>query len=100
MLVWYRDIQYGNVNHVTVPVFNPPSTGSKGGLLIVDSHFDPVRRDASIVDGTTLKNMPSRAQSSNAAFNTFGSYPFMRVLPAGADVEHGALHQRPRRSPP
>ncbi len=76
MLVWYRDMQYGDVNHVTVPVFNPPSTGSKGGLLVVDSHFDPLRRDPSVVDGTTLKNMPSRAQSSNAAFTTFGTYPF------------------------
>ena len=76
MLVWYRDIQYGSVNHVTTTTNNLPSTGSKGSLLVVDSHFDPVRRDASIVDGTTLKNMPSRAQSSNAAFNTWGTHPF------------------------
>jgi immune inhibitor A len=74
LLVWYRDIQYGNVNHVTIPVADPPSIGSKGGLLIVDSHFEPERR--TVPDGTTLRNMPSRAQSSNAAFNLFGSYPF------------------------
>jgi hypothetical protein len=29
MLVWYRDAQY-TVNHVTAPIFAPPSTGSKG----------------------------------------------------------------------
>jgi immune inhibitor A len=74
MLVWYRDIQYGSVNHVTVPLTAPPSTGSKGALLIVDSHFDPMRRD--FADGTNLRNMPSRAQSSNAAFTTFGTCPF------------------------
>jgi bacillopeptidase F (M6 metalloprotease family) len=47
MLVWYRDAQY-TVNHVTAPIFAPPSTGSKGQLLIVDSHFGrsaaPARR--------------------------------------------------------
>ena len=72
MLVWYRDIQYGSVNHVTATTNNLPSTGSKGSLLVVDSPLDPVRRDASIIDGTTLKNMPSRAQSSNAAFQHVG----------------------------
>jgi immune inhibitor A len=78
LLVWYRDIQYGNVNHVTIPRFNPPSIGSKGGPLIVDSHYEPERR--TIADGTTLRNMPSRAQSANAAFNLFGSYPFDECL--------------------
>jgi immune inhibitor A len=78
LLVWYRDIQYGNVNHVTVPVFNGPSIGSKGGLLIVDSHFEPERR--TFDDGTTLRNMPSRPQSSNAAFNLFGTYPFRECI--------------------
>jgi immune inhibitor A len=56
MLVWYRDAQY-TVNHVTVPIFEPPSTGSKGQLLIVDSHFDPLRRfgEAAEHDPTTLR---------------------------------------------
>ena len=43
MLVWYRDTSYGNDNHVTSDVFGLPSLGSKGGLLLVDSHFDPMR---------------------------------------------------------
>ena len=91
LLVWYRDIQYGTVNHVTVPTFSGPSIGSKGGLLIVDSHFDPVRRDpTTTADKTTTKNMPSRAQSSNAAFNTFGTYPFtecIQVVPTANDTQ-------------
>ena len=36
MLVWYRDTTYGNDNHVTANITALPSTGSKGGLLIVD----------------------------------------------------------------
>ena len=44
MLVWYRDTTYGNDNMVTPTTTALPSTGSKGGLLLVDSHFDPFRR--------------------------------------------------------
>jgi immune inhibitor A len=87
MLVWYRDSQY-TVNHVTTPIFEPPSTGSKGQLLIVDSHFDPLRRsgEAATHDPTTLKNLQSRAQSSNAAFAKRGTRPFRECIedPAGS----------------
>ena len=44
MLVWYRDTALGDVNHVTGQMTALPSYGAKGGLLIVDSHFDPLRR--------------------------------------------------------
>jgi immune inhibitor A len=87
MLVWYRDAQY-TVNHVTTPLFAPPSTGSKGQLLIVDSHFDPLRRfgEAAEHDPTTLKNLPSRAQSSNAAFAKRPTRSFRECIedPAGS----------------
>jgi immune inhibitor A len=75
MVVWYRDTSYGNVNHVSATSFDPPSLGSKGGLLIVDSHFDPMRHtgDALAATGTTLGNFPSRMQSSDAAFTTWGT---------------------------
>ena len=46
-LVWYRDTTWGDVNHVTATTTQLPSTGSKGGLLLVDSHFDPFRRTGS-----------------------------------------------------
>ncbi len=70
MLVWYRDTSYGNFNLTLNNLFDPPSIGSKGGLLIVDSHFDPYRRagTAAAKDPSLLDNLPSRAQSSNAAF--------------------------------
>ncbi|MFW5473260.1 immune inhibitor A domain-containing protein [Knoellia sp. CPCC 206450] len=77
-LVWYRDTSYGNANHVLNNLTTLPSEGAKGGLLIVDSHFDPLRRSGANAanDTSTLKNLPSRPQSSNAAFNLFGTYPF------------------------
>jgi immune inhibitor A len=82
MLVWYRDTTYGNTNHVNVTTFDLPSMGSKGGLLLVDSHFDPLRRQgvAATKDGSTLKNLPSRPQSSNIAFTTHATYPFTECL--------------------
>ena len=87
MLVWYRDTTWGNVNHVTATTTALPSTGSKGGLLLVDSHFDPFRRQgvAADKDPSTLNNLPSRPQSSNIAFTLHPTYPFrecFELLPA------------------
>ena len=87
MLVWYRDTTYGNNNHVLSNLAALPSHGSKGGLLLVDSHFDPFRRQgvAADKDPSTLNNLPSRPQSSNAAFGLRNTYPFtecFELLPA------------------
>ncbi|SBT54011.1 immune inhibitor A domain-containing protein [Micromonospora narathiwatensis] len=87
MLVWYRDTMLGNVNHVTAQMTSLPSYGAKGGLLIVDSHFDPLRRTgaAASKDTSTLKNLPSRPQSSNAAFSLNPTYPFRECLEAAGE---------------
>ncbi|MBS1906161.1 MAG: immune inhibitor A [Actinobacteria bacterium] len=81
-LVWYRDTTYGNSNQVTTNLTSLPSYGAKGGLLLVDSHFDPLRRTGAEadLDPSTLKNLPSRAQSSNAAFGLQATYPFKDCL--------------------
>jgi immune inhibitor A len=86
-LVWYRDTSFGNANHSANNATALPSGGAKGGLLIVDSHFDPLRRtgDAAALDPTTLKNLPSRPQSSNAAFGLQPTYAFKECL-ANADL--------------
>jgi immune inhibitor A len=78
MLVWYRDTSYGNVNAVGANTTHLPSTGSKGGLLLVDSHFEPLRRQgvAADKDPSTLNNLPSRPQSSNLAFGLQSTKPF------------------------
>ncbi len=87
-LVWYRDTSLGNVNHVLNNLTSLPSEGAKGGLLIVDSHFDPLRRTgaAAALDPTTLKNLPSRPQSSNAAFGLQPTYAFKECLTKADDV--------------
>jgi immune inhibitor A len=89
MLVWYRDIQYGNVNNTTGNLGALPSHGAKGGLLMVDSHFDPLRRTVA-ADTTTLKNIQSRPQAANAAFGVQNTYAFTECLeaPAGSYVLH------------
>ena len=74
MLVWYRNTRY-TVNDVNTPTFDPPSLGAKGMLLIVDSHFDPLRRIIG-TGGCALCNLAGRPQASNAAFNTWGTAPF------------------------
>jgi immune inhibitor A len=81
LLVWYRNMQY-TVNHVTAPLFDLPSTGAKGTLLLVDSHFEPLRRagEAADRDPTTLNNIPSRPQASNAAFSPRRTYRFSECL--------------------
>ncbi|WP_262283325.1 immune inhibitor A [Micromonospora sp. MA102] len=84
MLVWYRDTELGDVNHVTAQMTALPSYGAKGGLLIVDSHNDPLRRkgEAAVKDPSVLDNLPSRPQSSNAAFTLKPTYPFRECLEA------------------
>ncbi|SBT50885.1 immune inhibitor A domain-containing protein [Micromonospora auratinigra] len=84
MLVWYRDTVLGDVNHVTAQMTSLPSYGAKGGLLIVDSHNDPLRRagEAAVKDPSVLDNLPSRPQSSNAAFSLNPTYPFKECLEA------------------
>ncbi|PRB00859.1 immune inhibitor A domain-containing protein [Microbacterium sp. MYb64] len=81
-LVWYRDTAYGDSNQVTSNLTNLPSYGAKGGLLLVDSHFDPLRRTgaAAEMDPSPLKNISSRAQSSNAAFGLTPTLPFKDCL--------------------
>lgn len=83
MLVWLRDASYTD-NALLPNMEEPPSLGAKGSLLLVDSHFDPLRRKgaAAAKDPDPRDNLPGRVQSSNAAF-TFGpTYPFTECLEA------------------
>jgi immune inhibitor A len=82
MLVWIRDAEYGDANHVRLNLFNSPSFGAKGGLLLVDSHFDPLRRtgDAAVKDPSSTDNLQSRPQSSNVAFGLQPTSGFKECL--------------------
>ena len=99
MLVWYRDTTYGNANLVLSNLSALPSTGPKGGLLLVDSHFDPLRRDDSATpDTSVLKNIPSRAQSSNVAFGLRPTYPFTECI-TGTDTTKEFCTNFPAQAP-
>ena len=62
----------------------------------MDSHFDPLRRsgEAATHDPTTLKNLPSRAQSSNAAFAKRRTRQFEECIeePAGSYAVYCNTH--------
>jgi immune inhibitor A len=87
MLVWYRDTTYVSVNHTLTNLAAGPSAGAKGSLLLVDSHFDPLRRTATAAakDPTLLKNLASRAQSSNVAFGFGATTPFRECFEAAGE---------------
>jgi immune inhibitor A len=89
-LVWYRDTTYGSSNQILTNEAALPSYGAKGGLLIVDSHFDPLQRTgtAADVDPSVLNVMPSRAQSSNAAFGLVDTQPFTECFTDAALTEY------------
>ncbi|KRC61672.1 protease [Agromyces sp. Root81] len=86
-LVWYRDTTFGSTNHVRTNEAALPSYGAKGGLLLVDSHFDPLRRtgDAAVGDRADKNNLPGRAQSSDVAFGLQSTYPFTECI-TGAEL--------------
>jgi immune inhibitor A len=80
LLVWYRDTSYGNDNHVSSNLFDSPSLGAKGGLLLVDSHFDPMRHTGAAADAYEdefdgLDNFPTRMNASDMAFTLWGTNP-------------------------
>ncbi|MEU0571212.1 immune inhibitor A domain-containing protein [Nonomuraea sp. NPDC005983] len=83
LLVWYRDSTF--TNNVLVPNLElPPSLGTKGSLLVVDSHYEPLRRTGTAAqkDPTLRKNLEGRSQTSNAAFSFGKTYPFKECLEA------------------
>ncbi|MFD0664897.1 immune inhibitor A domain-containing protein [Thermocatellispora tengchongensis] len=83
MLVWYRDSTYTN-NTLQPNLEAGPSVGTKGSLLIVDSHYEPLRRTgvAAEKDPTLRKNLQGRVQTSNAAFSFGKTYPFTECIEA------------------
>ncbi|GII83163.1 protease [Sphaerisporangium siamense] len=89
LLVWLRD-EAIPLNNPASNIWTLPSPGSKGQLLLVDSHFDPLRRsgEAATVDTSVLKNIPSRPQSSNAAFGFKKTYAFKECIEGAAFTEY------------
>ena len=98
LLVWYRDTSYGNDNHVTSTPSDPPSAGSKGGLLLVDSHFDPMRHTGAAADEYAdevdeLDNFPVRMNASDIAFTLWGTNPAQDCFAVDNDPNDVLLHR-------
>ncbi|MFI6814928.1 immune inhibitor A domain-containing protein [Nonomuraea sp. NPDC050328] len=85
LLVTLADAHYER-NDVDGFRYDAPSIGSKGQLLVVDSHFDPLKRTGAgaQADPTWHKNLPARSQSSNAAFTFAKTYPMRECFAEGA----------------
>ncbi|MEO3869335.1 immune inhibitor A domain-containing protein [Nonomuraea sp. B12E4] len=83
LLVWFRDSTY-TTNNVGDTITAPPSLGPKGNLLLVDSHYEPLRRTGTAAekDPTLNKNLQGRVQTSNAAFGFGKTYPFKECIEA------------------
>ncbi|MCW2879610.1 MAG: family metalloprotease domain protein [Sphaerisporangium sp.] len=89
MLVWLRDTSLG-YNNAASNIWSLPSAGAKGQLLLVDSHFDPLRRTgkAAEVDPSVLKNIPSRPQASNVAFGFDKTRTFKECIEGESFIEY------------
>ncbi|ACZ89072.1 immune inhibitor A domain-containing protein [Streptosporangium roseum] len=86
LLVWYRDSTFTN-NSLINNLELPPSLGSKGSLMIVDSHYEPLRRTgvAAEKDGELRDNLQGRVQTGNAAFSFGKTYPFTECVEAAGE---------------
>ncbi|MFI6796366.1 immune inhibitor A domain-containing protein [Streptosporangium canum] len=86
LLVWYRDSTFVN-NSLVNNLELPPSIGSKGTLMIVDSHYEPLRRTgvAAEKDGELRDNLQGRVQTGNAAFSFGKTYPFTECVEAAGE---------------
>ncbi|MFD1934247.1 immune inhibitor A domain-containing protein [Nonomuraea mangrovi] len=93
LLIWLRDSTYAN-NVLAPTLFDGPSLGVKGGLLLVDSHYEPLRRTgkAAAADPRVRKNLDGRVQSSNAAFSSARTYPFRECVEGEPFTEHCASY--------
>jgi immune inhibitor A len=93
LLVWYRDTSYGNDNHVSSHLFDAPSIGAKGGLLLVDSHFDPMRHTGAAAEAYEdefqgNENFPTRMNASDMAFTLWGTNPAEDCFSVDNDPAH------------
>ncbi|SDG04762.1 immune inhibitor A [Sinosporangium album] len=87
LLVWYRDSTHTNNSSISSNLELPPSVGSKGTLLLVDSHYEPLRRTgvAAEKDTSLRKNLNGRVQTSNAAFSFGRTQAFRECLEAAGE---------------
>lgn len=76
LLVWYSNSRYTN-NRVWRNLFDPPSFGPKGRLLLVDAHPEPYRDPALVAAGfpNEAANLHDRLQARDAPFSLGDTVP-------------------------
>jgi hypothetical protein len=96
MTVSYRDGSEGFDYTLFDSIADSPSYGPKFGLLVVDSHFEPVRFDttfANFQDGWVGYTVYGRTKSGNAAFGLTPTNEWTARL--GFDVDAGEYMTTP-----
>jgi immune inhibitor A len=79
LLVWYNNERYAD-NEVGHYLFDPPSFGPKGRVLVVDAHPEPYRVPSLVAAGFDNEggNLFSRGLMRDATFSNVDSVPFNR----------------------
>jgi immune inhibitor A len=76
LLIWYNNNYYAN-NQLLDHMFDYPSAGAKGRLLLIDSHPDPYREAALAADyNNEASNVATRALMRDAPFTLAGTVDF------------------------
>lgn len=86
LLIWHRD-QSHSMNDLANNLYDPPSIGSKGTVLLVDAHYEPARlRGAAAAANPSLTdNLGARQQANDVAFGPVGRRPFQYCVPDAAE---------------
>ncbi len=95
LLIWHRDASH-SMNDVLNNLFDPPSIGAKGTVLLVDAHYEPERWTGlrAELNPSGLDNLGSRQQANDVAFGDVGRYAFSGCLPASTTNPYAIACQR------
>ena len=82
LLIWHRD-QSHSMNDLANNLFDPPSIGSKGTVLLVDAHYDParLRGAAAAANPSLLTTSPRGSRPTTWPSAPVGRYPFRYCVP-------------------
>ena len=84
LLIWHRD-QANSLNDLTNNLFDPPSIGSKGTVLLVDAHYEPARyRGAAASGQPESAGQPPRTAAGQRRGVRQGRPPSVQGLRAGS----------------
>jgi immune inhibitor A len=96
LLVWYNNNFYTDVE-IWHYLFDDPSFGPKGRMLVVDAHPEPYRDPDMVAMGFDNEggNLTSRGQMRDAPFTLVDTVPFVNTDPYRADAAEHSYPGRP-----